>query len=192
MNGMAELEAKSMALMAMAENFGKEMSETQIKLWLTLLAKYSPDQVQAGVLRVIETYSYKHIPPFAVLRQAIDAAGGRDESGLDMQAKAEWVQLLAAVEMCGRYGVPALHPTTECVMNMMGGWDAVCDWAIASYDFKRRDFIDLWKNAHGKETAFGLGAAAVLGALVDGVVGQRLELAGKHRPVAEDHRSIEQ
>lgn len=179
MSGMAELEAKSMALMAMAENFGKEMSETQIKLWLTLLVKYSTEQVQAGVLRVIEVYPYKHIPPFAVLRQAIDATDGADETALDMQAKAEWVQLLDAVGIYGRYGSPVLHPTTACVMYMMGGWDSICSWPVSSYDFKRKDFIDLWKNTHGKETAFGLGAAAVLGALVDSVAERRLALTGK-------------
>ena len=52
-----ELERKTTAVGAIAENFGKEISPGLLKIWLRLLAGYTPEQVEAGAVRVFETYA---------------------------------------------------------------------------------------------------------------------------------------
>ncbi len=152
---------KSMALVGLAANFGKELPEPLLELWLDLLAPYPADMVRAAVKNVIENYAYKTLPPFAVLKSALDDLAGSSEKALELQAMSEWWLLSEAVARCGHNNKPALHPTTEHVVRLLGGWRAVCLWTYSDADFKRRDFIRLWVESHGRVEIMELGAAAV-------------------------------
>ena len=166
---------KTMAIMALAENFGADVSQAMLKMWLALLKAYTVEQVHAGAMRVIETHEYKNMPAFAVLRKAIDAAAGRGGDVIEAQAAAEWTALLTAIEQRGSYGGPPpdMHPTTAYVLRSFGGWGAVCMWSTAWLDVKRRDFIALWIQAHGKTDAMALGADGVKAALTTGTAAAR-------------------
>ena len=157
-----ELERKTTAVGAIAENFGKEISPGLLKIWLRLLAGYTPEQVEAGAVRVIETYAYKTMPPYAVLREAIEEAAGAGPQAAELKAAAEWTCLQESVARCGRYAPPEhMHPTTAHVVGVMGGWQAVCAWETRYLDLKRREFVDLWTQADGKADVLALGAAGV-------------------------------
>ena len=70
-------EAKKItAIRGLVENFGKEMSDDLQNLWLDLLAPYSAALVGKAVMRVISSYEYKTLPPFAVLKAALDELAG--------------------------------------------------------------------------------------------------------------------
>jgi len=156
--------------MALAANYGKEFPESLLSIWLDLLKDYSVKAVNAGVRKVISDYEYKTIPPFAVLRKAMDKASGlvSPERALDMSADAEWNKLLDDISRYGRYKRPALHATTAYVLRGMGGWDAACNWETDKLEWRRKEFIEAWKLAHGNVDALSLGAGGVDALTSDG------------------------
>ena len=158
-----EKQRKLAALYAMAMNYGREFPRPLAQFWMRLLAPYSAEQVEDGVARVVSEYEYKTLPPFAVLRKAINRAGGilPPDRALDMQAEAEWNALLDAVSSRGRYNPPALHPTTGYVLRGMGGWNAACGWETDKLEWRHKEFLDAWKLAHGNMEAMELGARGV-------------------------------
>lgn len=161
-------ERKISALLALAENFGKEFPENLLDMWLELLKPYSARHVHLAVRAVLEEYEYKTLPPFAVLRRALDDLAGTSEKSLELQAVAEWGVLLKTIDRVGYYGVPKLHSTTAYVVRLMGGWESVCCWPEKGMEFRRKDFIELWAQSHGKVDRMALGADAARYALGDG------------------------
>lgn len=160
-----ELNRKTDALMGMAENFGKVMSDALLTMWLRLLEPYDASEVEFAVMRVIEQYEYKTFPPFAVLKSALDKAVGKidSERALEMQAESEWAKLLDDVRVMGAYGGPSapLHPTTAYVLRSMGGWSAACRWPTDKLEWRRKEFMEAWKLANGNVGVMALGAGAV-------------------------------
>lgn len=157
-----DTERKMAAVNGIAENFGKEFSPELLKMWLRLLRQYPPELVEAGAVRVIETYAFKTMPPFAILREAIEEAAGVGPRTTEMQAAAEWSKLQSDISRYGVYGQPEdTHPTTAHVLRIMGGWQAACCWETRYLDFKRKEFVELWVQSHGKAEVLALGANAV-------------------------------
>lgn len=103
---MTDLERKTLAINGIAENYGKELSAELLKMWLRLLASYTPEQVEAGAVHVIGSYVYKTMPPFAILREAIDEAAGAGPRATEMQAAAEWARLQRDIPRYGTYARP--------------------------------------------------------------------------------------
>lgn len=157
-----DLERKTAAIGGIAENFGKEFSADLLKIWLRLLRPYPPELVEAAAVRVIETYAYKTMPPYAVLREAIEDVTGAGAQATGLKAAAEWTRLQEDVARCGSYAPPEdMHLTTAHVVRVMGGWRAVCMWETRYLDLKRREFVDLWTQADGKADVLAMGAAGV-------------------------------
>ncbi|WP_297891728.1 hypothetical protein [uncultured Desulfovibrio sp.] len=159
-----ENQEKLAALMALSANFGKEFSTALLKIWLELLEEYPARVVTVGVRRVIAQYEYKTIPPFAVLRKAIESAAGiiPQEESMDIAAAAEWNKLVDDIGRRGRYNCPQFCPTTAYALRGMGGWDAACSWETDKLEWRRREFIEAWKQAHGREEAMSLGEGGVM------------------------------
>lgn len=155
---------KVMALMALAANFGKDLPDCLLAMWLDLLKPYSAQHVSEAVKRVILAYEYKTIPPFAILKRELDRLTGEvsPEKALPMQAEAEWTRLLDLLRRHGAYRQPDdLHPTTAQVLRSMGGWDNACQWEEAKLEWRRKEFIEAWQLAHGHVDLMALGAAAI-------------------------------
>lgn len=165
----SEEESKASALKALGENFSKPLSPQLIDLWLELLAVYPAAMVGRAVKNVIERYEYKTLPPFAVLKNALDDLSGISEKTLEIQAIAEWEALTEAMPKYGSANKPPLHSTTDYVLKIMGGWsNACCYWNLKEMDFKRKDFIRLWMESHGRVEHMKLGADGVMRSLAGG------------------------
>lgn len=159
---------KTEALTALAENFGKEFSQALLDMWLEMLGSYSVHQVKGAIRVVIERYEYKTMPPFAVIKKALDDLTGSSDKALELQALAEWERLLDLIGTKGSYTVPAnLHPTTAYVVRVMGGWQQMCEWQTAYLGIKQREFVHTWMLANGKTEVMELGAVAVVKALAE-------------------------
>ncbi len=156
---------KMSALAALAESYEKTLSKTLMKMWLKLLDPYTDEQVEAGVMKVIETYSFKTLPPFAVLKKAIEEVSGivPEEDRTLMAAKAEWNKVREQIREVGRYRTPhGLHETTQYVLRLMGGWSAACDWYSDEMHWREKEFTEHWCMAHGNIPLMLEGASAVL------------------------------
>ena len=167
-NPEAEESAKAAALNALGENFGKTFSPQLMDMWLELLTVYPAAMVHSAVRLVIERYEFKTLPPFAILKSALNDLAGTSDKDLELQAISEWGILLETIGRFGHNHKPPLHPTTDYALRLMGGWHDACrNWNTRELDFKRRDFISLWVESHGRVDQLRLG--------VDGV---KLGLAG--------------
>lgn len=167
---MNDNETKACALGAMAENFGKSISKPLLNMWLKMLERYTADEVSAAVVKVIETYSYKTMPTFAELKQFLPAGSAEEQirqmpeaDFAEQLALSEWQHLLQTIEEVGMYGTePEWHPTTACVLRQLGGYVKCCQtWKEEHMDFHRRDFLDLFKKAHGKTEALAAPASVL-------------------------------
>lgn len=160
-----DLVRKSAAINALAENYGKLVSDALLKMWLKLLEPYSADQVAEAAVRVIAEYQYATIPPFAILKEYLDYPGGSKKAlvSKEMQAEAEWGNLLQDLQSLGFYKGPPenMHPTTLYVLRNMGGWAAACAWDAKNMEWRRKEFIDKWLLSDGHVDAMMLGASTV-------------------------------
>ena len=166
MESLSEKAAKLAAIDALAANFGVEVPAALKVAWLDLLRGYAAQQVEAAVRAVIGHYEYKTMPPFAVLQAALDDLHGLGEKALNLQAIAEWAQLHEAISYFGYYSKPKLHPTTEYVLRLLGGWQTACMWNNSELEFRRKDFVRLWMDSHGRVDVLELGADAVRQAMI--------------------------
>lgn len=122
---MTDMERKIFAINGIAENFGKELSAELLELWLRLLERYTPEQVEAGAVHVISTYDFKTLPPFAVLRKSIEEAAGVGSRAIELQAAAEWTKLQNDIPRYGVYSQPEdIHPTTGPCAAHHGGMES--------------------------------------------------------------------
>ena len=163
-----ETKQKSAALQAFGLNYNKEIPALLMKTWLKLLASYSAQQVERAVERVICEYEFKTLPPFAVLKKALDenAPGYVDPETLKAAAEAEWAKLREMVPRIGRYRTPTIEsPTTAAVVRMTGGWSAQCDMYDDEKPFRHREFVELWVTTYGKEDIMLEGGESVLAVL---------------------------
>lgn len=164
-----EMQRKLAALTALALNYGKDFPKPLVKTWMRLLEPYSATQVEAGVDKVMVEYEYKTLPPFAVLAKALKSLTGQiaPEEAMETAALAEWERMLSAAERLGRYNKPEFDQTTEQVIRLMGGWDAVCDWETSKLEWKCKEFMAHWQNCAKHADTMPLPARDIL-ALSDG------------------------
>ena len=160
MNTNQERQEKAAALQGLAANFGKNLDTNLLKLWLRLLEPYTVEAVNEAVLRVIESYDFKTLPPFAVLKKHLD--GGRtQEQVLTLKAEAEWDLLQENISRFGWMREPNMHPTTAHVLRAMGGWQAACSWETSKLEWKHKDFVERWQQADGNLELMQGGALAI-------------------------------
>ena len=161
MESLSEKAGKLAAIDALAANFGVEVPGALKVAWLDLLRCYPLQQVENAVKAVIRQYEYKTMPPFAVLQAALDDLRGLGEKAFKLQAIAEWAKLYEAISYFGYYSKPKLHPTTEYVLRLLGGWQVACMWNSSELEFRRKEFVRLWMDSHGQLKVMELGAEAV-------------------------------
>lgn len=146
----SEREEKMLAVTALAENFGKAISPELLRMWLKLLEPYPAAQVKRAVMRVIQEYEYKTLPPFATLKKALEAsAPSLTCASPETRAVAEWGKLLDDVSARGSWhGAPEnMNPVTAYVLRGLGGWEAACRWRTERLEFIEKQFISRWKEA---------------------------------------------
>ena len=156
-----QLLAREIGKMAILYHREMSMQETQVmsSVWAEALA----DVTDAEFEKACAAYRKEstRFPFPADILRLVHPDRGEVKDALTLQAMAEWGVVMDAIERLGPYRKPDFHPTTEYVLRSMGGWESACDWAKATMDFKRRDFLELWKTSHGKAHVMELGAFAV-------------------------------
>lgn len=182
-----ENQRKISAIYGLAKIYGWEMDNDVLKLWLVALGRYSASEVEAGIALAIQTEEYGRMPvPAKIIRKIREACGipapVDPARAREMQAEAEWGQVLEQVRRVGSYGSPRFHATTERVIRAMGGWSSLCETMTgANRDFKHKDFVSMWLNWDQGGDAMELGAYGVQQALEEDA-GRRPSV-GARRPM---------
>ena len=161
-------EQKIETLRMIAENFGVVLSERAIFMWLGLLEDYTLPEIQKAAMNLIRhagnnEVAYKTMPPFALMQKELDAVTGRFVTqSLDARAESAWEKLIDSVETFGSYQIPKeLDKTSLYCIHSLGGWRAVCNWRESEMNWRKKDFIDLYKLADGKTELLEAGPQAI-------------------------------
>lgn len=190
MDKVKTLEEKMLAIVALAENFERNISPQLLQIWLEALQGYTPEQVNAGVRKVISEYSYKTLPPFAVLKKAIESACGivSREEAICLMATAEWHTVLKTIRKMGQYAeIAEFHSTTAFMLRCMGGWRVACQWLETELQWRQRDFVLLWQQAFSRENALSQGAAGILQLNSAENLPKQTEIAAQNKVLAITH-----
>jgi hypothetical protein len=150
----------------------KKFSKAMGEIYLNALAEYSADEILKAVNLCVRTS--KWFPQPSEIIQAIE--GDPEE-----RAMLAWDTLIQTIKEHGRYGkVIFQDPKIAQMVNILGGWDAVCSWERAVLDYRRAEFVKGYKAASGsagrKELAgaYSTGEAKMIG---EGK-GERLQIEG--------------
>lgn len=177
---------KMQAVYLLAENFSAKISDNMLKMWLLKLKPYEVQEVEQAVSSLIDRLTtevpYRTMPAFGYLKQELDRITGTPDkpTAVKVSAEREWDNLMNQIERVGSYGNPQLHPTTERVVRMLGGWRTVCMWRNDELQWRMRDFLDLWKSSAANEELLGLETSDILGMVDAGRAG-----AAKINPAIE-------
>lgn len=163
-----DVQAKAKAIYLLAENFNAPISDNLFKLWMHKLEPYDAKDVQKAISSLIDNLTtevpYRTMPAFGFLKRELDAITGTPDkdAAVRTSAEKEWGALMDAISRVGSYGNPELHPITERVVRMMGGWRTVCMWRNDELQWRMRDFIDLWRSGAENEPLLALDTQNIL------------------------------
>lgn len=126
---------KALAVMALAEMFGKPLSEAGARMYVTALADVPADAVERTASQAATTCN--RFPPPVELRELAGDARPEDRAAL------AWEVVLRAISEVGGYRSPDFDdPLINATIRSIGGWVPLCDQTIEQQDrFTRGLFL---------------------------------------------------
>jgi len=130
-----EKSRKSVAIMALAEMFGKQLSEPAVRMYLAAMSDVGAEAVERAAAEAAS--SSKFFPPPAELREMAGVARPEDRAIL------AWSQVEKAVSRFGAYKtVDFDDPLINAAIRTLGGWVSVCKRDPDEFDkWLRADFL---------------------------------------------------
>jgi len=123
----------------MSEVVGKELSENLIKLYISVLEKYSEDELKKAFTTIILSWKFHFMPNPAEIIECI-------EGNPDDQVGYAWAQLREACGHIGAYESVMFEDLgIQAVVEAWGGWPAVCRLPEDEWKFKYKQFRDIYR-----------------------------------------------
>jgi len=118
---------------------GKEMAEDQSAAWYAMLGDLSCDQLKAGIVATIRSYTFAGFPPIGIIRENCGAKSGviaaKDRPTL------AWEAVRRAIRKVGAYKSVHFHDENiNAAIRSMGGWVTLCDATIEDLVWREKDF----------------------------------------------------
>jgi len=131
----------------LAEEFGESLSEARLKLHYEILNRsMTDDEFENAVMSVLANRKFHKMPHPAELLEYV-------RPDLDAVASLALQDLETAFKTKGRVvSVSFEDATINSVVNAMGGWVYLCGLDSREWEFKRREFIPLYKT-HSRRDA---------------------------------------
>lgn len=131
---MTEQQRKALAIMALAEVFGRNMTEAGAKLFVAALDGIQAEAVERAT-RTLAT-SVRGMPSPVEVREACGESKPEDRAVL------AWEVVIRAIVEVGGYRSPDFDdPVINGAIRILGGWPAICDQTIDEQDrFTRANF----------------------------------------------------
>jgi hypothetical protein len=138
-----DLEAFSEIMSSLNEIYGdqqKGVSDLKMKLYFESLRDLTIDQLNHAVVILSRT---KKIKTFPLPAEIIEAAVGNAED----EAEAAFEVLLGVIQNIGPYrSVEFQDGIIGRVVEQLGGWEAVNDWAEVDRKWNRKNFCELYRS----------------------------------------------
>jgi hypothetical protein len=121
----------------LGELFDKEISEGLARLYFGALEKYTDEEVELACNKAVRSCTF--FPKPAELIQFIE---GTPEDRIALA----YTQLLKLCEETGAYcSVQFEDPGLEAVVEAWGGWQAICHMPYEDWNFRQRQFRDIYR-----------------------------------------------
>lgn len=124
----------------LGELYGKEITQGLSDMYWAALSDYSDQEVDAAIKRGIRKWRcVNRIPsPAEIIEEIMGTASD--------QSLAAWEQLQAGVHRAGTYqSVHFEDGKMGRVIQLLGGWEAVCQWPMSELQYRRKEFMDAYK-----------------------------------------------
>lgn len=137
---MTDHEKLKTTLLAFGELVGKEITEAVLNLYWLAFQPYSDEQIMSAFTQGLRKWSlFGRLPYPAEVIQEVE--GKREDLAL-----VAWEKLQEAVQRVGRYqSVLFDDPKIARVVNVIGGWQHVCDWSINEMSIHRAQFLKAYQ-----------------------------------------------
>ncbi len=134
-----EQQRKAIAVVALAETFGRNISEAGVKMYVSALEGISADAVENAVRQA--AVSCRAMPPPVELRELAGEVKYSDRAELAFQA---------LKEACSRIGAFKSPDFDDRIINAtvrnMGGWQRACEMPVSEFDtWYRKEFVRIYE-----------------------------------------------
>ncbi|WP_345985286.1 DUF6475 domain-containing protein [Sulfurimonas sp. HSL-1656] len=131
----------------LAEEFGETMSDARMKLHYEILSRsMSDDEFDGAVMSVLANRKFHKMPHPAELLEYV-------RPDIDAIASLALQDLERAFKTKGRVASVAFEDVViNSVVNAMGGWVYLCNLEAREWEFKRREFPQLYKTHSRRDT----------------------------------------
>jgi len=144
------------AVSALAEAFGRELTDAGLTLWVRSLNDLAPESIEQAVMSAVQ--SSRFMPTVADIRELSGVARHEDRAAL------AWVAVEKAVSRLGAYKTVNFDdPTINAAIRSLGGWPVVCG--------KPADEFEKWTRAEFVKTYAALSRSGVTGEMCDPLPG---------------------
>ena len=128
----------------LSDNFGSALSKVMTEYVTEMLSKFSNEQLDTGLNRLLGTRKYNGFPKIAEILEAIQ--GGNQQEVLATEAEATFTQVCALEHDPTGYptrkALAKLNAPARFALRQMGGNTNA--WTGANLDFKRKTFIEIY------------------------------------------------
>jgi len=125
---------------ALGELYGKECTKTLADMYWAALKDFSDEEVHRAIESGILVWTC-----FGRLPTPAEIVGQITRDGAD-HALSAWEQLQEGVHRAGTYqSVHFEDGKIARVIQLMGGWETVCQWPMDEIQFRRKEFMDSYK-----------------------------------------------
>lgn len=115
-----------------SELYDRKLSKSLTELYWLALEPYSDDECIMAFQTILKTS--KFFPKVADLLEVL-------EGPQNSEATIAWIDVLDAVKKIGPWeSVQFADPVIHSVLEVMGGWVAICDMASAEVKWKQKEF----------------------------------------------------
>ena len=139
-------------MMGVGEIFDKNVTEAVLDLYWEVLKPYPWHKVKDALYRVLLTRKF-----FPKPADIVDFIKGADKT--EEQAERAWTTLLDAIKQHGPYVSVIFEDgrIARCI-ELMGGWEEVNSWKTSELQFRRKDFLSIYRSLPemGPAKVFGI------------------------------------
>jgi hypothetical protein len=126
------------ALLGLAENYNRKLSEHGIELYFRALENFDIEEIIRAMTEHLREGEF--FPTPAAIIKRID--GGVKNAG--DYAVEQWEAVLDQLSKCGPHQKPNLSPGTFATVNAIGGWKMLNECDFRELLQKRKEFLDVY------------------------------------------------
>lgn len=123
---------------------GREMSAEQLRAWYGMLGDLSVEQLKAGIVATLRTYTFAGFPPIGTIRQNSGVTSGRIDA--NDRLLLAWQAVRAAISKVGAHDSPDFDDRAiNATIRELGGWPLLCYTPSEEMQWLEKRFVAIYR-----------------------------------------------